>query len=322
MIATPRNGGRMGHVKPKLTIYEQIAHMEARGIQFDICSKEDAAAYLQKKENYFRVAAYRKLFAVKVGGQHDGQYADLDFAYLIDLSHIDRQLSRTVLPMTLDIESSAKMKLIKLISEDPGEDGYTIVSDFRDQMSETAQKGFTGVLRSRQHDEYSGALIRKYQSDMPVWVLLEIGSFGTLVDFYRFCAKRWDDKDMMHEHFRLKQVKVIRNSTAHSSCVINGFGSRTSTPVKLNHEVESALAESCIGKKARKTRLRNPRVQQIVTLLYAYREFVDDEATLLRTRENIAALFNQIDMNADYYRKNSLIKSSFDLLSRLFDIWF
>jgi abortive infection bacteriophage resistance protein len=322
MIAALRNGGRMGHTKPKLTIDEQVAHMEARGIQFDLCSKEDAAAYLQKRENYFRVAAYRKLFAVRVGGQHDGQYADLDFAYLIDLSHIDRQLSRTILPMALDIESSAKMKLIKLVSEDPGEDGYNIVSDFRDQMSETAQKGFAGVLRSRQHDEYSGALIRKYQSDMPVWVLLEIGSFGTLVDFYRFCAKRWDDRNMMHQYYQLKKVKAIRNSTAHSSCIINGFDTKTTTPVKLNRDVERALTEAHIGKKARKARLRNLRMQQIVTLLYTYREFVDDEATLLQTKECIKDFFSQIDKNASYYRKNGLVKSSFDFLGRLFDNWF
>ena len=34
------------HDKPKLTIAQQIAHLEAKGVTFDRYSKERAAAYL------------------------------------------------------------------------------------------------------------------------------------------------------------------------------------------------------------------------------------------------------------------------------------
>jgi hypothetical protein len=157
---------------------------------------------------------------------------------------------------------------------------------------------------------------------MPIWVLLEVGSFGTLVDFYRFCAKRWNDRKMIHEHYQLKQVKAIRNSTAHSSCIINGFGTHELTPVKLDWGVSEALARTGIGKRSRKLRMKNPRMQQIVTLLYTYKEFVSDEAALSSTKENITALFERIDKTTHYYRKNSLIISSFNFLNRLFDNWF
>jgi abortive infection bacteriophage resistance protein len=296
--------------------------MRSRGIRFDLCNEKDALDYLLNKENYFRVAAYRKLFAVRQGGDHDGEYADLDFAYLIDLSHIDKVLSRTVLPMTLDIENAAKMKIVSRVSEEASEDGYSIVTDFIGQMNETAQKGFRRVLRIREHDEYCGALIRKYYDNMPVWVLLEVGSFGTLVDLYRFCAQRWNDQQMKDEHYRLKQVKAIRNSTAHSSCIINGFEHHESTSIRLNPEVGQALADTNIGKKARKARLRNPRMQQLVTLLYTHKEFVGDEVALRDTKNSIAMFFEQIDKEANYYKGNSLIKSSFDFLNRLFDNWF
>jgi abortive infection bacteriophage resistance protein len=312
----------MNHLKPKLTVDEQIEHMQSRGIRFDLCSTEDAASYLLDKENYFRVAAFRKLFAVRQGGDYDGKYANLDFAYLIDLSRIDRALSRTVLPMALDIENAAKMKIISRVSEDPEEDGYSIVVDFISQMNETARRGFHRVLKIREHDEYCGALIRKYCSNMPVWVLLEVGSFGTLVDFYRFCAQRWSDKRMKDEYYRLKQVKAIRNSTAHSSCIINGFGHRDSTSVRLNPDVGKALTDMNIGKKARKARLRNPRMQQLVTLLYTYKEFVGDGSIQSNTNKNIASFFEQIDKEASFYKGNSLIRSSFEFLNRLFDNWF
>jgi hypothetical protein len=157
---------------------------------------------------------------------------------------------------------------------------------------------------------------------MPIWVLLEVGSFGTLVDFYRFCAKRWDSRKMMREYYRLKQVKVIRNSTAHSSCIINGFGIGETTPIRLGSDVEHALSETSIGKKARKARLRNPRIQQMVTLFYTYNEFVGDKDAMRDAKDSMAAFFEQVDKNAGYYKKNSLIRSSFDFLNRLFDNWF
>jgi len=312
----------MNYLKPKLTVDEQIKHMQSRGIRFNLCSEKEAVDYLFSKENYFQVAAYRKLFAVRLGGDRSGEYADLDFAYLIDLSHIDKVLSRTVLPMTLDIENAAKMKIASQISENPDEDGYSIVTDFIGQMNETAQKGFRRVLKTRKHDEYCGALIKKYYDNMPIWVLLEIGSFGTLVDLYRFCAQRWNDQQMKDEHYRLKQVKAIRNSSAHSSCIINGFGNLEPTSIRLNPQVGKALADTNIGAKARKARLRNARMQQLVTLLYTYKEFVDDEVALRETTKNIDLFFDEINKKVSYYKGNSLIKSSFDFLNRLFDNWF
>ena len=41
------------------------------------------------------------------------------------------------------------------------------------------------------HDAYAGDLIAHHIDDMPIWVFLEVIDFGTLVDFYLFCATRW-----------------------------------------------------------------------------------------------------------------------------------
>lgn len=40
------------------------------------------------------------------------------------------------------------------------------------------------------HDAYAGDLIAHHIDDMPIWVFLEVIDFGTLVDFYLFCATR------------------------------------------------------------------------------------------------------------------------------------
>jgi len=117
-------------------------------------------------------------------------------------------------------------------------------------------------------------------------------------------------------------VKAIRNSSAHSSCIINGFGNLEPTSIRLNPQVGKALADTNIGAKARKARLRNARMQQLVTLLYTYKEFVDDEVALRETTKNIDLFFDEINKKVSYYKGNSLIKSSFDFLNRLFDNWF
>lgn len=56
--------------------------------------------------------AYRVLFPKRVGGPRDGQYAGLDFGHLVDLAAIDRELRGFLLPLTLDVENSAKTRLI------------------------------------------------------------------------------------------------------------------------------------------------------------------------------------------------------------------
>lgn len=42
---------------------------------------------------------------------------------------------------------------------------------------------------------------------MPAWAFLELTSFGTLIDFVRFCARRWGDRRLEASHYDLKRVK-------------------------------------------------------------------------------------------------------------------
>ena len=68
------------------------------------------------------------------------------------------------------------------------------------------------------HDAYAGDLIAHHIDDMPIWVFLEVIDFGTLVDFYLFCATRWENSETLQEHYVLKSVKALRDATSHSLC--------------------------------------------------------------------------------------------------------
>ena len=90
--------------KPWLTASEQIDHLKSRGVHFSLMSEEDARAYLEKNSNYFRLRAYRLGFP-KV---EEGEYANLDFKMLVDLSIVDMLLRYEMLPLTLDARFSKR----------------------------------------------------------------------------------------------------------------------------------------------------------------------------------------------------------------------
>ncbi len=113
------SAGRQSLDKPLLTVEQQIAHMKARGITFDLVSEVDAAEHLRTKCQFFRIYAYRKSFQKYVGGKRDGQYVNLDFGHLRALSNLDRKLCDTLLPMTLDAEQLHTTKRLRVF---PGRD--------------------------------------------------------------------------------------------------------------------------------------------------------------------------------------------------------
>lgn len=234
------------HAKPMLSIEEQVAHLEERGVSFKACSKEEAATYLALKNNYYKVVSYRKLFPIRRGGPHDGEYANLDFAYLKDLSAIDQALRYALLPMTLDIEHFAKVKLLALVAGKESEDGYSIVADYLASLTDSRRRRIDGELEVMAKDPYCGDMVAKYRDDVPIWVFAESVSFGTFIGFYRYCAERWGDKELKNEHYLLRQTKSVRNAAAHSSNIVNGFGGQSSQVgnYKLVSEALAAIGVS------------------------------------------------------------------------------
>lgn len=108
--------------KSWLTPSQQVAHLKSEGVGFRICSESDAEEYLKRNNNYFRLKSYRTNFSRVEGGLNDGKYIGLDFGMLTDLSIIDMRLRNEMLPLTLDVEHFAKVRLLGRM-EEPQEDG-------------------------------------------------------------------------------------------------------------------------------------------------------------------------------------------------------
>lgn len=309
--------------KPLLSIEEQIEHLKGRGVVFELCGEEGAARYLADRTYLFKISAYRELFERRVGGARDGEYVGLDFAYLQELASADRTLRYTLLPLTLDVEHFARTKLMREVTAREDEDGYSIISDYLASLNHNERRRREGEIRALAPDAYCGDLVSKYKlpDQMPIWVFLELVSFGTFIDLYLFCANRWDDQTMRLEHYMLRQVKACRNACAHSSDMINGFA-RTDGVLGPSALVSEALAEAGISKRVRQSKMRNPRLQQIATLFYLHTRIVPEGTSKARAREDAKRLRNVMAVALKDLAGNDAVRSSFDFLITLLDSWF
>lgn len=305
------------HGKPMLTVEEQIAHLKEKGVKFELCSENDAAAYLTEKCNFFRATAYRKLFDKHVGGDKDGQYVDLDFAQLRFLADLDRQLRDVLLPMSLDVEHFAKVALLDRLSRREEEDGYEVVSEYRTFMRKSGKTHVESELRARASDAYCRELIGKYGDDMPAWVLLEMVSFGTLIALMKFCADRWSDEYLLGLHYQLKYVKSVRNASGHSSCILNDLRDANTGNIRISSAIAKVIAQMGVPKKRRARKLRNERMQQIATLLYLYAELVPAGKSKERAVASLSALLDTVEENATLLPKANPARSSLDFVKTL-----
>ena len=316
------------HEKPLLTIEQQIAHMKTKGITFELCSEEEAADYLAHANNYLRTASYRKLYPVRTEGARAGQYIGLDFEALRRLSSADHALRQALRGIVLDVEHFARMGLLnRALAE--GEDGYAVVADYLTDLSSRDRARITGSLGWRAHDgnahdEYSGNLIAHYQAQgYPLWVFLEVVEFGKFKDLWLYCARRWNDRNMVVEHYTLKSAGALRNAVCHNRCLINGFSSRgPDAAYKTPSTVLASMNQHGIKNgRSRRQKMSNPRISQIASALYLSSILCTRETTRARHAAAMASSLSSLDAARPLCPADGSLGSYFDFIAKLVDIW-
>ena len=147
-------------MKNKITIDDQIQHMKSKGIKFYIMSENDAKDFLSYKTYYFKLKSYAKSFQTM---NTCSNYLKLDFAYLVELSTLDAHLRQFIMNLSLSIEHSLKTKLIRDFTNNPNEDGYSIISDFINQYPFILQN-----IDTKRKDSACADLICKYHPNWPI----------------------------------------------------------------------------------------------------------------------------------------------------------
>lgn len=184
---------------PKLTIDEQIADMQAKGITFNIVNPNDAKKFLKYNNYYFKLKSYGKNYDKYYRTEKKGQYINLDFSYLQELSTLDMYLRKIILSMSLDIEHALKIQLLLDLSCNEQEDGYNIVKQYLDVDYMRIKSINDKIGKSASSD-----LITKHKENdntYALWEIVEVMSFGEFIDLYQLYYSTYPSKKNDYSSF-------------------------------------------------------------------------------------------------------------------------
>ena len=302
-------------MKQLLSIDELIQHMKNRGITFNEISENDAKQFLQNNNYYMKLAAYRANYDKCDTGKRQGQYKKLDFGYLKELSTIDMYLRYIVMDMCLDIEHVIKVRLIKNITNNPSEDGYDIVRKF---IAQDDNLRIFKNIRSHKSGEYCKDLIEKYYPYFPVWVFVELISFGDLLYFCSFYEKIYGVQIINNK--LMNTVRDVRNAAAHSNCLLNKMTEKIDSTKQVNNEISSfIIGMKNISKTSRVNNLSYKFTNSFVTVLYVYDSLMNEIPKQKRYKEIQEFMNGRVVKNKQFFQSNSKIVGVYNFHKKVID---
>jgi len=301
-------------MRPKLSIPAQIKDMKEAGIKFDVMSETEASRYLDTRTYYFRIKAYAKNYDKYRDTEKQGQYINLDFAYLVDLAEIDACLKKIILEMALDLEHFLKVKLLSDFNM-VDEDGYEIVEELF-KMQPSLHDSIEEKLRS----PHCSDLVNKYKDQWAIWNIVEVMSLGQLSNLYSLFYRRNKFKDSYVAY--LLPMNMIRNAAAHDNCLLHKLRPPFPSTVSPNRELRHELSQiGSISKNTLQMRLEQPAINDFSSLLYLYYRIVPPsvrgESTMILNK----LFYSRMLKNSDYYSKNEQITHSYDFMIKILDYY-
>ena len=302
-------------VKQLLSIDELIEHMKNKGITFNEVSESDAKIFLQKNNYYMKLAAYRSNYEKCPTGKRAGQYKKLDFGYLKELSTLDMYLRYIIMDMCLDIEHAIKVKLLNDITNNPSEDGYDIVRKF---IAKDSNLRILKSIRNHKSGEYCKDLIEKYYPYFPVWVFVELISFGDLLYFCSFYEEVYGVQII--NGMLMNTVRDVRNASAHSNCLLNKMTEKIDSTKQVNSEISTFIAGmKNISKTSRVNNLSYKFANSFIILLYVYDCLIPENSKQKRYKEIQKFIDGRAKKNGSFFTSNSKIVGVYKFHKKVVD---
>lgn len=213
----------ISYTKPHLTYQEQLELLKSRGL---IVKNEQFAIIKLQHISYYRLSAYFLPFQSTKDRFDEG----ITFETIIELYHFDKELRILTFSAIEKIEIFLRTSVAYNFSKNHTPLGYTDSENFccdekdfewlmSDITKETSRSKETFVKHFR--DSYT-------DEDLPVWMVVEIISFGTLSKLYTMlCAQT--EKEILNginlPSFVFKNwlhvLSYVRNLSAHHSRLWN-----------------------------------------------------------------------------------------------------
>lgn len=231
----------MAKKKLPSTIKQQIAKLKERGC---IVNDEKYAEETLKYINYFRLSNYFKPFSVAKDKYENGT----TFEGIMRVYEIDRRLRSILIAALEEIEIALRAAISNFHALKYGALGYLNATNFDFRHNHNA---FCGKIRhlveANEDREFVKHYNNKYRGDFPLWVIMELFSFGTLAFFYKDMHNS-DKKELADEFYHCSSSELdnwifcmneLRNYCAHYNRLYgNTFPVLPKTPRHLDYELE------------------------------------------------------------------------------------
>lgn len=325
-----------GNSKELKTPQELIETLKNKGITFTHGFTEAAAIdYLKRNNNYYKLTAYRKNFEKGP----DGKYIGLDFEYLVDLAIIDMLFRKEILSMALDIEHFEKVKLLNALKNN-GDDGYKALRSYKVSLETGGESNDIELnklrleIENNKHSIYCGDMLSHIPQgqEMPVWVFLEVITFGRFLAFLNFCGQYLNDKALINDYYAMKKVKSLRNAAGHSNCILNDLVLRNrEETIPLNDTIAKRFSrlfsDSCDDSNSKDHYgpdiLQNNRLKEIATLFSMHSKILPSERMKMHYREELEVILERMYKNyQSFYKDNAPISNTFSIIRRMVQGWY
>ena len=282
--------------------YERlITHAKEKGITFNRISEEDVKRYIETNTYFFRIYSYRKNYYKN----DDGKYINLDFAYLIEMSKMDRDLRYILFDLCIDVEYFLKKEIVRRVTERGLE--REVVSKY----FEINPKAKKRIESQDKNTSYTHNLIEKYKDNYPIWVFVEVASFGLITSFCDFYTDTYKEKII--DGNILNNIRDLRNAVAHNCCLLMNFTEKKQIG---NNSIISTFAANCgAGKEARKW-LTNKFIFDLTCLLYVHIKLINDP---IKFKQFDQFLKEKGLKQKDYFSKNQQICSAYLFVKKVVD---
>lgn len=214
----------MQEIKPFKTIKEQIEILESRGLIID---DEEKAEQFLSNLNYYRLSAYTLTLR-----KNDHFYSNVHFSEVMQIYQFDMELRTALMYLLESIEVSMRTYIGYYHSKKYGPLGYLESKTFEDEgRYEKFTKDYNSAI-----NEYGDKEVfvkhhkEAYGGQFPIWVLVELLSFGTLSRLFKnltieikqeICSEKFGLINENYIENWLQGLTILRNICAHRGRIYN-----------------------------------------------------------------------------------------------------
>jgi len=293
--------------KDLLSYEDLIKKMQTMGIRFNIVNKDTAINVMRNHNYFFKLGSFRKNFEKD---NKNNRY-NIEFAFLSDLATLDMRIRYIFLHMCLDIEHSIKCKILDDITHNTSEDGYGIMLDFFQTTYGDKDRVFNNVIYEKNGIKEFKKGFEKYYNDPPVWVCLELMSYGSLSAFVEFYYTRSGKKEEFKKANQfIRLVKNIRNKCAHSEPLIFNLYTRHNFTIPQSLHAKGKVINLSISQ------MKTQTILDMLALFELHKAYCS-EGIINSRKKDLDDFLNRSNRNPKYYNNSRSVKIFLNALNKM-----